>query len=272
MTSTDHHDHYRARPNLRRAWACKRGIVNPVANHEQFLELIFAMAGPGLQSTYDRFLASSDGRDLLERRPDITEVLTDPDRLERCPKGSLGHAYLDFMSTNRLDAGLYDDTYHDLPAIADRLGWDDDFHYVVHRGIALHDVLHVLGGYGPDIGGEFGVLGFTHGQVGGWVTAGGIGLMMVIPVGVPRSDRLRYWRESVSRGRSARLLFAAPYEDWIDDPLDVVRSRLAIAADCDAHPAGHLYSKYQFGHDDARMMDEAYLPYRYDPQRDLSST
>ncbi len=148
---------YRVRVNHPRALACSSGVLNPVKNHEQFLELVFALSGPGFQRAYERFLESADGQHLLRERPDVVETLTDTEGLRTFPKGSLGHAYLDFMSQNRLDAGLYDDTYHDLPAIAERLGWDDEFHYVVHRGIALHDLIHVLGGYGPDVGGEFGV-------------------------------------------------------------------------------------------------------------------
>lgn len=263
-------DRYRVRVNIPRALACSKGLVNPVKNHEQFLELVFALSGPGFQRSYERFLESSDGRRLLRERPNVVEALTDTERLQACPKGSLGHAYLDFMSQNRLDAGLYDGTYHDLPAIAERLGWDDDFHYVVHRGIALHDVMHVLGGYGPDVGGEFGVIGFTHGQVDGWVTGGTIAVIMLAPVGVPRRDRLRYWRESVARGRRADVLFAVPYEAMLNDPIDEVRRRLGIVDDALAHPAGHIYSTFQFGSSKTRVMDEAFEPYRYDPARDVS--
>lgn len=259
--------HSVVRMNPRRALACWRGVLNPVKNHEQFLELIFAVSGPGFEKSYDRFRASAEGRRLLAERPNIAETLTDAERLTRCPNGSLGHAYLDFMHENRLDAGLYDNTHHDLPAIAERLGWDDDFHYVVHRGIALHDLMHVLGGYGPDIGGEFGVLGFTHGQVEGRMTGGTIGILMTVPLGVRRRERLRWWRESVARGRAATLLFAAPFEELLDEPLDEVRERLGIAADRDAHPHGHLYSRFQFGTRRTRQTEGAYLPYRYEPER-----
>lgn len=264
-------DRYRVRVNVPRAIACSKGIVNPVKNHEQFLELVFALSGPGFQRSYERFLDTSDGQRLLRDRPDIVETLSDTEFLLACPKGSLRHAYLDFMSQNRLDAGLYDDTYHDLPAIAGRLGWDDDFHYVVHRGIALHDVMHVLGGYGPDVGGEFGVIGFTHGQVDGWVTGGTLGMIMLAPVGVPRSDRLRYWRESVARGRAADMLFAAPFEEMLSDPIDDVRHRLGIMAETAAHPSGHIYSSFQFGSSKTRVMDEAFEPYRYDADRELAA-
>lgn len=265
-------DGYQAKVNLRRAFACAPGIVNPVANHEQFLELIFALGGPGFQRSYDRFRADPGGRRLLEERPDLVATLTDTARLLRCPNGSLGHAYLDFMSTNRLDAGLYDNTHHDLPAIADRLGWDDEFYFVVHRGIALHDLLHVLGGYGPDVGGELGVLGFTHGQVDGWATGASIAMLLALRMEVPRRARRRFWREAVDRGRGAGVLFAGAYEEWIDDPIDEVRDRLAIKPAESAHPHGLIYSSYQFGRKARRGMDGAFERYEYDPDRDLVGT
>lgn len=263
-------DEFRVRINLRRALACAPGALNPVDRHEQFLELIMALAGSGFQKSYDRFRASPEGQKLLRDRPDLVGVLLDTERLRSSPPGSLGHAYLDFMSHNRLDAQLYGDGLHDLPAIAARLGWDDDFHYVIHRGIAAHDLLHVLGGYGPDVGGEFGVLGFTHGQAGGFSTGATLAMALTLPLGVKRTERLRWWREAVQRGRTADLLFTAPYEEMMHDPIDEVRRRLWVRPSDQAHPNGHLYSGFQFGNASTRWMDQPYEPYRYDPRRDLS--
>ena len=59
---------YRVRVNVPRAVACAKGVVNPVKNHEQFLELVFALSGPGFQKAYERFLDSADGRAQLRER------------------------------------------------------------------------------------------------------------------------------------------------------------------------------------------------------------
>jgi ubiquinone biosynthesis protein COQ4 len=270
MSSVATGDDFRIRINVRRALACAPGALNPVDRHEQFLELIMALAGPGFQKSYDRFRASPEGRKLLRDRPDLASTLLDTERLRSSHPGALGHAYLDFMSYNRLDAQLYGDGLHDLPAIAERLGWDDDFYYVINRGIAAHDLIHVLGGYGPDVGGEFGVLGFTHGQAGGLATGATLAMLLAAPLGVRRSERLAWWREAVQRGRTADLLFAAPYEELMDDPIDEVRRRLWIRPNHQAHPNGHLYSGYQFGTARTRWMDHPYEPYHYDPQLDRS--
>lgn len=253
---------FTVRRNWRRALASWRGMVDPVANHEQTLELILALAGPAFQDAYDEFRADPNGQRLLAERPDIVSVLVD--RTTPYGPGTLGHAYRDFMDQNRLDAELYESA-HDLPAIAERLGWDDDFHYVVHRGIALHDMLHVLGGYGPDVGGEAGVIAFTHGQVPNWGTRLFLPLVLVLPVGVPKRRLVSFWRESVRRGAKAGLLMAQPYEELMDVPLDEVRRRLGVPTTEEAHPEGIPWSPFQFGPAKRRRTEVPYEPYVYDP-------
>lgn len=90
-------EHSPIRLNPRRAIASWRGVLNPVANHEQFLELIFALGGTGFEQSYQRFRDDPDGQRLLRERPDIVAALTDGDRLRALPRGTLGHAYSDFM-------------------------------------------------------------------------------------------------------------------------------------------------------------------------------
>lgn len=258
---------FRVQRNWRRAAQCWRGYVNPIKHHAYTLEGIMALAGPSFQRAYDDFRVDPDGRRLLREKPAILDLLLDTESLARLPKGSLGHAYLDFMNQNRLDAALYDEA-HDLPAIGERLGWDEDFYYTIHRGIILHDMLHVLGGYGPDIGGEFGVLGFTNGQVTSLGTKLFLPMILALPVGVPKKRLVRFWRQACVRGQAAGMLMAKPYEELLDQPIDEVRSRLGVAPFEAAHPEGPIYSTFQFGRRGDRMTDDAYAPYVYDPQRD----
>ena len=66
------------------------------------------------------------------------------------------------------------------------------------------------------------------------------------------------------------MLFAAPYEELLGEPLGEVRRRLGIAENTLAHPTGHIYSAFQFGSARTRAMDVAFEPYRYEPDRSLS--
>lgn len=267
--SVDAGSGFRVTRNWRRAARCWRGVVNPVKHHADTLEMIMALAGPSFQKSYDDFRADPDGQELLRTKPALLDKLLDAKYLASLPNGSLGHAYLDFMRQNRLDAALYDEA-HDLPAIGQRLGWDEDFYYTIHRGIVLHDMLHVLGGYGPDVGGELGVLAFTNGQVSNLGTKSFLPMVLLLPIGVPRRRIISYWREGTARGRRAGLLMARPYEELLAEPLDEVRRRLGVQPFEAAHPDGSVYSPFQFGRKGDRYTDSAYEAYSYDPERDLS--
>jgi len=258
---------FRVERNWRRAVASWRGIVNPVKHHHQTLELIMALAGPSMQKAYDEFRADPAGRKLIDERPAILDVLLDEEYLSSLPKGSLGHAYRDFMTQSRLDAALYDQA-HDLPEIASNLGWDDEFTYVIHRGIVLHDMLHVLGSYGPDIGGEIGVIGFTHGQAPNLGTFLFVFFALALPMRVGKRRTLRYWREAVARGRRTKILMAQPYEDLLARDVEEVRRELGVLPVAEAHPGGIVYTAMQLGRKKDRMTEQAYARYVYDPTRE----
>lgn len=171
------------------------------------------------------------------------------------------------MQQNRLDAGLYDEARY-LRDIGARLGWSDDFAYVVHRGLIVHDLLHVLGGYGPDVGGELGVVGFTHGQV---PNIGTRSLMFFLPfmrTGASRRRLRQQWTEAEQRGKRGKrgkILMAQPYEELMQRPLVELRRELDIVAFDEAHPDGRLYLGYQFGKKEHRELHEAIPPYTYEP-------
>ncbi|OBJ68249.1 Coq4 family protein [Mycobacterium sp. 1274756.6] len=218
-----------------------RLLVNPAKNASQVYELIVGLAAPILARSYHQLRAHPNGRRLLAEKPDLLAVLGDDDYLASLPVGSLGHAYRSFLTTNRLDAGVFS-VEEVIRPIAERRGWDDDFFYMIRRGTALHDMFHTLGGYGPDMGGEFGNLGFHCGQMepSGALKALALSTTGVLIQASPRR-KLRYFRQAVRRGQRADNLMAAPYEELLDKPLDEVRALLGVAPTATAHPDGHLF-------------------------------
>ena len=214
-------------------------------HHEQVFEAVVAFGFPTIDREYRRLAESAEGRTLLQDKPDLMASLGDDDYLASLPSGSLGAAYRDFLRQHRLDAGVFDAADVIQPVI-ERNGWDPDFGYMIARGTVLHDVFHVLGGYGPDLGGELGNLGFTHGQLGGSRTTGVFGgLLCVLIQGGSWRRKRQYWQEAVDRGRAAKLLMAAPYEELLAQPLADVRAALSIAPTDAAHPAGHFFTRWQ---------------------------
>ncbi|ODR06912.1 hypothetical protein BHQ15_12150 [Mycolicibacillus koreensis] len=228
-------------PAVLGAW---RFLANPAGNPTRVFDLIVGLSAPILARAYYQVRAHPNGRRLLAHKPDLLAVLSDDEYLASLPAGSLGHAYRSFLTTNRLDAGVFDvDTV--IRPIAERRGWDDDFFYMVRRGTALHDMFHTLGGYGPDLGGEFGNLGFHCGQMEPSAALKTLALATagtVIPAAPWR--KLSYFREAVRRGQRADLLMAAPYEELLQRPLAEVRDALGVTPTRVAHPQGHLFTAW----------------------------
>ncbi|MBD2841952.1 Coq4 family protein [Erythrobacter rubeus] len=103
---------------------------------------------------------SERGEHLRRTEPSLPEILDDHAELRKTPKGSLAHAYCDFMESEGLSAA-------GLVAEADKLGrpkYDDLVQWFADRSRDTHDLFHVLTGYGRDALGEQCVLLFTHGQ------------------------------------------------------------------------------------------------------------
>ena len=89
-----------------------------------------------LRSIHRRMLAHPVGRDILTKRPRITEDNIDPEQmLLRLPEGSFGRDYAEFMCRHGFQA-------------ADRAEVqfvdDPDLAYVMQRYREVHDFWHVL--------------------------------------------------------------------------------------------------------------------------------
>src|SRR6185295_19117735 len=136
--------------------------------------------------------------------------------------GSFGRVYADFMDEAKLDAtGLVEaeetatQTYGrpaDEPV-------DPEREFFFDRLRDMHDLWHVLTGYGRDEAGEAANLAFTYAQIGN----PGIGLIVLAAAVLgPHGEwfswqryLLRAWR----RGRRASWLPAARYEELLALPL-----------------------------------------------------
>ena len=103
---------------------------------------------------------SEQGERLRAEEPFLPPILDDHDALRKMPKGSVAHAYCDFMESEGLSAA-------GLVAESEKLGrrkYGDLIEWYGFRNRDTHDLMHVLTGYGRDALGEQCVLLFTHGQ------------------------------------------------------------------------------------------------------------
>jgi ubiquinone biosynthesis protein COQ4 len=139
-----------------------RELLKDKENTEEVFRIFEALPWRNLRKAGESFIQSERGMDIRVREPYLPAILDDHAALRRMPEGSLAHAYCDFMEREGLTAqGLVDE--FDRFA-ADKPQYRDQFQWYMNRFRDVHDMLHVLTGYGRDALGEACVLAFTYGQ------------------------------------------------------------------------------------------------------------
>ena len=222
-----------------RAGRALRLLVEDPQRTDQVFEIIEALAGNSFEPHYRRFVESDEGRRMLADRPSLLAVLSDRAALLALPEGSFGRAYAEFMQAGGLTAeGLVE---ADATAARNNPAepmLDPDRVYVGDRLRDMHDLWHVLTGYGMDEAGEAANLAFTYAQI----PSLGIGLIVVAGAVLGPKDWTlswpRYLVRAWRRGRRAGCLAGAPYEEMLSLPLAEARRRLGIEPPEIAHPEG----------------------------------
>jgi ubiquinone biosynthesis protein COQ4 len=220
-----------------RAWRALKNLVADSERTDQVFEIVRALSGGADVRNFARLLDEPEGPRLLAERPDLLAALDDREALARLPEGSLGRAYLAFMIAGDLTAGGLVDASMQGDTDA-RMGYSVESTWFFDRIRDMHDVWHVLTGYGRDEAGEAANLAFTFAQTGNY----GIGLIVLTAALIGSTADRFYWQRYLfrawRRGRRARWLPAVRYERLLAMPLDEVRARLGIDPPEIAHPEG----------------------------------
>ncbi len=187
----------------------------------------------GINSLIYRALRDSDPAKIELRRAETPELARlydqkyDPDvdaqRLERLPEGSLGREYAQFIRRNGIDP---------LEQLLALNAPRNFIEYSFRRGYKLHDMLHVVLGCDATILGEVRIVSFSLGQATEQGrTAPAMALLVLYlhlllrrPLQLPQAFRLsRAWK---TLGAQTRPYTGYPLEDWLAEPVVVVRQRL----------------------------------------------
>ncbi len=205
-----------------------RELIQNKEDTTQVFYIIEALNGNSFQSEFKKFAKSEQGQKRIQENRYLPPLLDDHDWLRTLPDGSLGRAYLDFMTSEGLTAqGLVDE--YSASGIQRDFG-HPLMNFYGNRARDTHDMLHVLTGFGRDALGEASVLGFTHGQ------RSGLGVIFIAygaawevrktaPKGAPVMESVR---EARRIGKAAKDIM---YEDLIallPLSLDAVRKTLNI--------------------------------------------
>ena len=207
--------------------AALRAVRNLMSNREdthQVFLLIEALRGKTTLRQFARFRQTETGRAVLGENRRLLDRLSDRASLAALPAGTLGRAYFDFMAAENLSAeGLVEASRIERPPAS------DDVTLFRERGREMHDLLHVVTGYGRDPLGEACLVAFTYAQN----RLKGLALIAVfaarrIARSRPGQPVRRAVFEGYRHGRSAGWLPGADWEALLAQPVEAIRAQFAV--------------------------------------------
>jgi ubiquinone biosynthesis protein COQ4 len=194
----------------------------------QAIRVIGALSGNSGKRLFKRFSGSPRGQQILREKRDLFSLMNDVQRLKAMPEGSLGRAIADWYQLEELSAqGLTDASeaaFSEGGPRQAKLSSDEDL--FSKRLLDLHDVFHVLTGYGRDLLGESAVLAFTLPQT----KNPGIAYLVLDALRSSgwNSTEGKLIREAFRRGRRCEWLVDQNWETLFEQPIDEVREKLGV--------------------------------------------
>lgn len=196
---------------------------------KQVFRIFDYLDGPQSEKNFQRFAATEGGQKMMRENADLADILADKDWLRALPEVTLGGQYIRFMDAENIGAeGLIE---YEKKANARSLQLEPGRRIFISTGYQLHDVWHVLVGYGRDLVGEASVLAFTYGQL----SIKGINLLCrtlgvketFMNPGVPVWSILD---EAEKIGREAEWLLPLDWKRALETPLEALRREVNVGA------------------------------------------
>jgi ubiquinone biosynthesis protein COQ4 len=222
-----------------------RRLMTHPEETEQAFETISALSGRDFERLFQRFVAHPEGRATYLERTSLFATVSDRAALRAMPAGSFGRAYAEFMDAAGLDAQGLVDAENKAQAVSRWDVADPSREWFGDRLRDMHDLWHVLTGYGRDEAGEAANLAFSFAHA----PFRGIALILFgiaispLPEGMGRVAWLRYLYSAWRRGRRSAWLPAVRYEELLPCPLDEVRRTLRIVPAHTVHPEGVIVAR-----------------------------
>lgn len=212
----------RMRPLL--ALCAMRALLRNPDDTARVFDVIQALGGRNGERAFERFRRSAVGARVLAERRDLLVALGDREKLLALPPGALGRSYAEFMGREQISAqGLAEAS---LAAGGADPALSAERRLFGARLRDMHDLWHVLTGYGRDLLGEASLLAFSYAQT----RNRGVGLIVATAWWKARRAPAfrRMLKEGYRRGRRAAWLPAQDWEALLARPLDEVRAQLGL--------------------------------------------
>jgi ubiquinone biosynthesis protein COQ4 len=203
------------------AWRAVRTLFANPDDTGQVFVIIDALTGKAGLKIFDRFRNDPMGARILTEKRSLLAKLSDRAALEALPQGTLGRIYADFVAREQITA----DGLVDASRESDQSWMSDDRRLFADRLRDMHDLWHVVTGYGRDILGESALLAFSYAQT----RNRGVGFIVLMAfVQAENNEERRLIFEGIRRGRRAAWLPAADWESLLARPLEQVRRDLRV--------------------------------------------
>jgi len=208
------------------AWRSMRALIaNPESTGEVF-KIIEALKGNAIFQAVQRLRDDPQGSALLRDKPDILPLLNDREALGAMPRGSLGRAYLQFVEARDISADGLVAASEEAPREREL---DPDARWLANRLRDIHDLQHVVCGYGPDELGELCLLAFMHAQT----PNRGIGFIIYMGSRqfrqqAPHIDVDSCVAEGRHTGETARWFATLKWEELLEQSLETLRDQLGV--------------------------------------------
>ena len=210
------------------AWRAMQELLKDKEDTSQVFVIVRALGGGELTRNCKRFAKSEVGARILRDETDLLDTIANREALAAMPEGSLGRAYLNFVGAENISAEGLVDASREGGDMGE--GFTDEENIFRRRTRDMHDLWHVVNGYGRDEVGELSLLAFSYSQLKN------LGIRFIIWMGL-RETRKRMpgvpvanaVREGFRNGRNAEWLAAVDWEAMLPRPIDEVRAELGFA-------------------------------------------
>ena len=209
--------------------ALKAGLrfLSNVQETRHFFEMTEAIDGPQNERNFQRYIKTDTGARLDAENFQLPPLLMNRPYLESMPSNSLARAYLDFLKRENLALNMLMDA--EVAARNTPTKLDRSRRNYYSDGLANHDLMHVLLGYGREPLGEALLLAFTAEQFnfkGVGLTA--FGLALREKVRFPHLPILQMHSEAKRLAREAVWIAEVDWREELWRSVAEVRVRLQI--------------------------------------------
>ena len=208
------------------AWRSMRALIANPENTAEVFKIIEALKGGSLPRAVERLRATPEGAELLRHKPEILPLLNDRDALRAMPAGSVGRAYLKFVEARDLSADGLVAASEEAPRGREK---SPDERWLANRLRDIHDLQHVVCGYGPDELGELCLRAFTTAQTPNR------GISFIIVMGrrqfrqvAPQLSIDDCVAEGRATGETAKWFATVSWEQRLTEPLQQLRADLGV--------------------------------------------